>query len=192
MTARLRALLDELEAVLAEMTSPEAMAESLRAGATAEELDDAEARLGHPLSDEARTFYSWHNGVGGLGWGIPLAPRVQPLHRALRLTLGTRDVLNEIVDRQYADREVDWSRAVHWADHGGGPSYWLAGNDEVSAVVMWDSGQQGLSMPSITDLIELQVQSLASGTWSQDQRGRWTNSAVDDIPYEQQLFGWLI
>ena len=190
MTKQLRVLLDALEVTWRQMAPADEVARALLPGAEPEELGAAEEELGHPLTSEARTFYSWHNGVLGLGWRVPLGPTIRHLGEALGLTLDLRDELNDIVDRTYADAEVDWSTAMYWADQGGGNRWWLVPEGELSRVVNLSDGQQGPSMPSIASVIELQLASLATGQWEQNERGRWT-LRLDDLSMEQRLFGWL-
>ena len=191
MTAQLRALLDDLEAAWTRLVEPEDLKKRLWPGADDEELASAEEEFGHALTSEARTLYAWHSGVFGEGWGIPLSPTVHGLGMAVSETLALRPATGGGGDDPFADVVVDWTRATVWATDGGSGRWWLTHEDpEVSRVVRYSDGEQGPSMPSIASVIELQLESLATGRWRRTERGSWAVSFESQTP-TARVFGWF-
>ncbi|MEV6520687.1 SMI1/KNR4 family protein [Longispora sp. NPDC051575] len=88
-------------------------ATSLRPPATVEQLDRAERELGHPLPDELRQLYLWHDGTVGLaGSSAPFDIEPSLYFQPLDEALAARQWLNDLYATINQDDYITWR--AHW------------------------------------------------------------------------------
>jgi hypothetical protein len=184
-----RALLHELQQAWSHMASAEAVRAAFNPGVPPETLAAAELRLGHPLPEEARVWWSWCDGTAEGRWGtIPLQVRCQPLDQAVAFSLALRKHQAALMSRMRGDISTwAWSQAICWGDTGGGFTFWLVPDGPRCRLATVSDGEFYVATDSLAQALAMILRSLEPAEWDRIG-GRWVHTVNDAAV---RLFGFV-
>ncbi len=196
-STRLAGLLAELEGELRGQGCP--LVERLAPGLPAAALD-APASRGLPLSEEARVWWAWHDGVPDAhirvrDHTLEGTWELLPVERALVEYDRSRDVAAQVAA---PGLEAEWLWASSWL-----PLVQRSNGDTIAVdcavppgvpttlrLIYWDDPEHiAATQPSLAALVEVWLLALRSGAWRYEPGWGWHRELLDlPAPFNDQRF----